>query len=336
LLWRLIMCVPRFSLLAVVFFCSTLFAQNNPLPFLNQPLVPDSAVPGASGFTLTVNGTSFVSGATVNWNGSSRSTTFISSSQLQATILASDVAKPQTAYVTVTNPSPGGGASPAANFQVTVPAPSALLCNEESQSGCICWRGFRVRWGLQRGRQAGPRVLAVGSGSGSATRQWGRNVPKSSGAPSTPVDVNGDGKLDLILTDSLHNAVVIMLGNGDGTFQSPKSFTVGNGTYGPVTGDFNADGNLDIAVVNSSDNTISVLLGNGDGTFRSQIVVSGLGSFPQVLAVGDFNRDGKLDLAVGIFGCRILLDSSWQWGRNVHAWTKFPGCYDLEFRDYSR
>lgn len=44
------------------------FAQN-PVPFINQPLVPGAVAPGSPGFTLTVHGTGFVSGATVNWTG---------------------------------------------------------------------------------------------------------------------------------------------------------------------------------------------------------------------------------------------------------------------------
>ena len=42
---------------------------TNPAPLINQPLVPDAAKPGGAGFTLTVNGTGFVSGAAVDWNG---------------------------------------------------------------------------------------------------------------------------------------------------------------------------------------------------------------------------------------------------------------------------
>ena len=56
----------------------------NPVPLINQPLVPDAAKPGGAAFTLTVNGTGFVSGAVVKWNGSARTTTFVSNSQLKA------------------------------------------------------------------------------------------------------------------------------------------------------------------------------------------------------------------------------------------------------------
>jgi len=81
-----------------------LFADQSPVQLVNQPLVPASAKPLGPGFTLTVNGSNFVSGALVKWNSSPRTTTFISNSQLQATIPASDIAKPGTAMVTVTNP----------------------------------------------------------------------------------------------------------------------------------------------------------------------------------------------------------------------------------------
>src|SRR5215831_349073 len=86
-------------------------AQNNPIPFISQPLSPSSAAPGGSGFTLTVNGTGFATGAQVNWNGARRPTTFVSGSQLRATISASDLAAPGTATITVFNPGPGGGTS---------------------------------------------------------------------------------------------------------------------------------------------------------------------------------------------------------------------------------
>ena len=67
----------------------TAIAQN-PVPLINQPLVPDAIAPGSAGFTLTVNGTGFASGSVVKWNGSPRATTFLSKSQLKAAVLSSD------------------------------------------------------------------------------------------------------------------------------------------------------------------------------------------------------------------------------------------------------
>src|SRR2546425_7139704 len=103
---------------------------QTPLPLINQPLVPDAVKPGSAGFTLTLNGTGFVSGSIVNWNGSGRTTTFVSNSQLKADILTSDIAKASTASVTVVNPGPGGGTSNVAFLQVLTPG----LTTEFSQS----------------------------------------------------------------------------------------------------------------------------------------------------------------------------------------------------------
>jgi len=72
--------------------CTRLAAQTNPVPFISKPLAPSAALPGAQGFTLTVNGAGFVQGSIVNWNGSARVTTFVSPARLTAAILASDLA----------------------------------------------------------------------------------------------------------------------------------------------------------------------------------------------------------------------------------------------------
>ncbi len=58
---------------------------------------------------MTVNGTSFASKATVNWNGAALTTTFVTGNQLTATVPAADVATAGTANVTVTNPGTAGG-----------------------------------------------------------------------------------------------------------------------------------------------------------------------------------------------------------------------------------
>ncbi|HEY2861953.1 MAG TPA: IPT/TIG domain-containing protein, partial [Terracidiphilus sp.] len=86
---------------------------------------PTSAIAGASGFTLTVNGTNFVQVSAVDWNGSALSTTFVSSSKLTAVVPQTDIATAGTAKLTVVNPSPGGGTStPPLTFTVNNPVPS--------------------------------------------------------------------------------------------------------------------------------------------------------------------------------------------------------------------
>jgi len=62
----------RISVVLIGLICalsSTAPAQQNPVPLINQPLVPTVASPGGADFILTLNGTGFASGAVVNWNG---------------------------------------------------------------------------------------------------------------------------------------------------------------------------------------------------------------------------------------------------------------------------
>jgi uncharacterized protein (TIGR03437 family) len=97
--------------------------SSNPVPTLTS-LSPSSAIAGGAGFTLTVNGSNFVPGSVVRWNGSNRATTFVSSTQLTAAIPNSDIAAAGSASVTVFNPSPDGGTSTALNFNITGTGPT--------------------------------------------------------------------------------------------------------------------------------------------------------------------------------------------------------------------
>src|SRR6266568_2031797 len=91
----------------------------NPAPSVSS-ISPSAAPAGALAFTLTVNGSNFINGSTVQWNGSSRTTTFVSGTRLQAHIMAADLASPGKATVTVINSAPGGGTSGGATFTVAV------------------------------------------------------------------------------------------------------------------------------------------------------------------------------------------------------------------------
>ncbi len=102
-----------------------------PVPGLRS-LTPSSGAQGTA-FTLTVNGSNFVKGATVLWNGSSRTTTFVSSSQLTASIAAADVSAAGPAQVSVRNPSPGGGLSNALTY--VIGQPSLTVSVTMSRSG---------------------------------------------------------------------------------------------------------------------------------------------------------------------------------------------------------
>src|SRR5262249_11893165 len=116
-------------------------------------------------------------------------------------------------------------------------------------------------------------------------------------------DFDGDGRLDLVVSNYAGDyntsivGVTVLLGNGDGTFQTPRRSATGTTTYSLVSGDFDGDGRLDLAT-SSPDGSVSGLLGNGDGTFQPAMMFAPK-SFDSIsLVAGDFNHDGRLDLAV--------------------------------------
>src|SRR5262249_33359399 len=114
------------------------------------------------------------------------------------------------------------------------------------------------------------------------------------------VDMNGDGKMDLVAEADSARALDVFLGNGDGTFQAPKTTyalsATGGQIYGPIV-DLNGDGKPDVVVAYQYLNEVGVFLGNGDGTFQPEALYDA-GDGPNTFAVGDFNRDGILDLAI--------------------------------------
>lgn len=251
-------------------------AANNPAPIVYQPLLPTAVAPGGPGFVLTVNGSGFVSGAAVHWNGSARPTSFVSAAQLTAAIPASDIATAGTFSITVSNPGPGGGTSNVVFFQV-VNATTGVAFGSPSQLNLV----------------SSPEALAL---------------------DPIAVDLNGDGKLDLVsaATSSTAKNIVVRLGNGDGTFHPTVEYPydpkgISQGVYGLASGDFNGDGKLDLIVTfrasfsSGYTSGTSVLLGNGDGTFLPAIEstqVNGQTAVPALydLHVADVNNDGKLDL----------------------------------------
>ncbi|MBI2286759.1 MAG: isopeptide-forming domain-containing fimbrial protein [Nitrosomonadales bacterium] len=97
---------------------------TNPVPTTTS-ISPASKNEGDGAFTLTVNGSNFVPGSVVNFAGSPRTTTYVSATQLTATIPASDLATVGTFNITVFNPAPGGGTSNAQTFTVTAAFPAA-------------------------------------------------------------------------------------------------------------------------------------------------------------------------------------------------------------------
>ena len=72
-------------------------------------------------------------------------------------------------------------------------------------------------------------------------------------------DVNGDGNLDLAVTNASSNDVSVLVGNGDGTFQAPVNFAAGGHPLGLARGDVNGDRKPDLAVADRDAHAVSVL-----------------------------------------------------------------------------
>ena len=161
-------------------------------------------------------------------------------------------------------------------------------------------------------------VIAVLRGNGDGSFQPAQTYDSGGVAPRdiTVADVNGDGKIDLLvanggseqLGDGNGNAAVF-LGNGDGTFQTAQIFQ----TFSPYTGglaslavaDLNGDGKLDVVETTcfysncyEGIGALLVQLGNGDGTFQAPQVYNSGGYLPNMVALADVNLDGKLDAVV--------------------------------------
>ena len=170
--------------------------------------------------------------------------------------------------------------------------------------------------------------VLLGNGNGTfqaaVTYASGGEEPESAAV----ADVNGDGKLDLLVANAIcapgcaTGSVGVLLGNGDGSFQSAVTYDSGGfGAESVAAMDVNGDGNPDLLVANTCvtdgafncvNGSVGVLLGNGDGTFQAPVSYGSDGTGAASVAVRDVNGDGNPDVLVanacgnnGNYGCMI-------------------------------
>ena len=203
---------------------SNLFTVNNPLPVLTS-ISPACVIQGGSSFTLTLNGSGFNPASTARLSGSSRTTVYISPTQIQATINSSDISAAGTVNIDVSSPTPGGGTS--STQQLTISAPTIIASQPVTQNACI-------------GSSTGFTVIATGN---ILTYQWKKNGValtnggNISGATSSTLLINPIG-----FTDSSAN----------------YSVTIGSSCFG------NVNSNSVVLVVDSLSNGGTITGGTPD------------------------------------------------------------------------
>ena len=85
------------------------------------------------------------------------------------------------------------------------------------------------------------------------------DLPRGSG-PIRVVDVDGDGKRDIVTANRVTNNFSVLIGNGSGNFQSQQRFVAGNSPRAVAVVDVNGDGKPDIITANSDSNSVSVIV----------------------------------------------------------------------------
>ena len=162
----------------------------------------------------------------------------------------------------------------------------------------------------EQNNNGGTIGILVGKGDGSFQAPVSYDLGISA-AHAAVGDLNGDGKPDLIATGCIfpnggacERAMVVLSGNGDGTFQSVVSYDLVPQGKIAIVGDLNGDGHADLVFASEFADPprglglITVLLGNGDGTFGPAHSYGTKGEFTDSVAIADINLDGIPDLIV--------------------------------------
>jgi len=144
---------------------------------------------------------------------------------------------------------------------------------------------------------AASNSVLLGNGDGTFAAQTTYRVGYDANSVALD-DLNHDGHVDIVTGRTSRGSfqVLVLLGNGDGTFAAQATYSIDVDPTRAALDDLNHDGHVDIVAVDHNAAAFTVLLGNGDGTFAAQATYGVGGGRPFSLALDDLNHDGHVDV----------------------------------------
>ena len=148
---------------------------------------------------------------------------------------------------------------------------------------------------------------------------------------ASPIDVEGDGDLDLIVAIE-HGPNVLLINDGSGRFSDESSDRIPQHAHDSEdigVADLDGDGNLDIVVVSEDDRANEMYLNSGNGRFSDAGDRWPVEGVSNAVAVGDVDRDGDVDIVVGNNGQNALLTNSGAGRFSDRTATNLPAIEDV-------